>query len=172
MSDYRRAVIPGGCFFFTVVTHDRKKLFSEKSHVDRLREGFRRVQESHPFLIDAIVILPDHLHTVWRLPEGDGNFSLRWRLIKHYTATSIDTATNERGEKQVWQRRFWEHAVRDEEDWRSHVDYVHYNPVKHGLVGDPVDWMYSSFKRARDRGWYPDGWGRSLPLHIKDMECE
>jgi len=132
MSDYRRAYIPGGCFFFTVVTHHRQPLFAEGRNIDRLRDGFRRAMAKHPFRIDAIVILPDHLHSVWRLPEGDADFSLRWRLVKHYLAAGVPAATNRRGEKLVWQRRFWEHAIRDEEDWRNHIDYIHYNPVKHG----------------------------------------
>jgi hypothetical protein len=91
------------------------------------------------------VILPDHLHSDWRLPDGDSDFSLRWRLIKHYVAAGMPAPTNRRGEKLVWQRRFWEHAIRDEDDWRRHVDYVHYNPVKHGYVSRPEDWPWSSF---------------------------
>jgi putative transposase len=132
MSDYRRAYVPGGCFFFTVVTHQRQRRFAEVRNIDRLRDGFRRTMEKHPFHIDAVVILPDHLHTIWRLPVGDTDFSLRWRLIKHYLASGIPAATNRRGEKMLWQRRFWGHAIRDEEDWRHPVGYVHYNPVKHG----------------------------------------
>jgi putative transposase len=111
MSDYRRVFAPGGCYFFTVVTHGRQRLFENTDHIDRLREGFRRTRQKHPFAIDAIVILPDHLHTIWRLPGNDGDFSLRWRLIKHYLASGIAADTNRRGEKLVWQRRFWEHLV-------------------------------------------------------------
>ena len=172
MSDYRRAYVPGGCFFFTVVTHQRQPLFAEQSNVERLREGFRRFMAKHPFHIDAIVILPDHLHSVWRLPDGDTDFSLRWRLIKHYVAAGMPVATNRRGEKSVWQRRFWEHAIRDEDDWRNHVDYVHYNPVKHGYVRRPGDWRWSSFERAQQRGWYPPGWGELDPANLRGMEFE
>jgi putative transposase len=172
MSDYRRAFVPGGCFFFTVVTHTRQHLFDEAENVDRLREGFRRTMKKHPFKIDAIVILPDHLHTIWRLPENDSNFSLRWRLIKHYLATGVSATTNHRGEKLVWQRRFWEHVIRDEDDWRNHVDYVHYNPVKHGYVGHPGAWRWSSFERASRRGWYPPGWGEREPQNLCGMDCE
>jgi putative transposase len=124
VSDYRRAYVPGGCFFFTVVTSKRQRLFAEQSKVERLREGLRLTMAKHPFHIDAIVILPDHLHSVCRLPDGDTDFSLRWRLIKHYATAGIPAATNRRGEKAVWQRRFWEHAIRDEVDWRNHVDCV------------------------------------------------
>ena len=98
---------------------------------------------------DAMVILPDHLHMVWRLPGGDTDYSLRWRLIKHYLASGISGSTNRRGEKAVWQQRFWEHAIRDEDDWRNHIDYVHYNPVKHGYVARPGVWPWSSFGPAQ-----------------------
>lgn len=172
MSDYRRAHVPGGYYFFTLVTHKRKPFFAEPEYVDRLREGFKRVMERHPFRIDAVVILPDHLHTIWRLPEGDSGYSLRWRLIKHYVASGISVGISQRGEKQVWQRRFWEHVVRDESDWRRHVDYVHYNPVKHGLVCRPSDWPYSSFHRAVEKGWYSEDWGSLAPSGIEDMDLE
>jgi putative transposase len=172
MSDYRRVHLPGGSFFFTVVTHQRRPLFADEQNVRRLREGFRRTMEKHPFEIDAIVILPDHLHAVWRLPEGDGAYSLRWRLIKHYVAAGLFSETNHRGEKSVWQRRFWEHAIRDEADWRSHVDYVHYNPVKHGYVRRPGDWRWSSFEQALRRGWYPHEWGQAEPPNVNGMDFE
>lgn len=125
MSDDRRAQVPSGCFFFTVVTHHRQHLFAERANVDRLREGFRRTMAKRPFRIDAIVVLPKHVHSVWRLPEGDANFSLRWRLIKHHVAAGLGAPANARGEKLVWQRRFWEHTIRDERDWRNHVDCAH-----------------------------------------------
>jgi putative transposase len=155
-----------------VVTHQRHPLFAEQRNVERLREGFRRTMAKHPFRIDAIVILPDHLHRVWRLPDGDSDFSLRWRLIAHYVAAGMPAPTNRRGEKLVWQRRFWEHAIRDEDDWRRHVDYVHYNPVKHGYVSRPEDWPWSSFERAQRRGWYASGWGHSVPVNLTGLECE
>ena len=172
MSDFRRAYVPGGCFFFTLVTHDRRPLFADDRNVERLREGFRRALGKHPFGIDAIVILPDHLHAVWRLPDGDTDYSLRWRLIKHYVASGTSSVTNRRGEKLVWQRRFWEHTIRDEEDWRNHVDYVHYNPVKHGYVRRPGDWRWGSFERAVRCGWYPPGWGEIDPPHLRGMDFE
>ena len=172
MSEYRRAFLPGGCFFFTVVTHARQRLFDENRNVERLREGFRRTMAKHPFQIDAIVILPDHLHTVWRLPDGHTDYSLRWRLIKHFLASGTPVTTNRRCEKLVWQRRFWEHVIRYEDDWRNHVDYVHYNPVKHGYVRRPGDWRWSSFERVVRRGWYPPGWGELEPPNLSGMEFE
>jgi putative transposase len=172
MSDYRRAFAPGGCYFFTVVTHGRQRLFEDIRHIDRLREGMRRTLQKHPFAIDAIVILPDHLHTIWQLPENDGDFSLRWRLIKHFLACNIAADTNGRGEKLVWQRRFWEHQIRNEEDWRRHLDYIHYNPVKHGYVSRPGDWPWGSFAKAVKRGWYPADWGEQEPRNLVGMECE
>ena len=102
MSDYRRAFLPGGCFFFTLVTYRRRPLFGAEDNVARLREGFRRTMAKHPFQIDAIVILPDHLHTVWQLPVGDADYSLRWRLIKHFLAVGVEAPKNGRGEKSVW----------------------------------------------------------------------
>ena len=158
MSQYHRSFMPGGCFFFTVVTHQRQPLFSDENNVNRLRDAFRRVKTKHPFTIDAIVILPDHLHAIWRLPEGDSDYSLRWRLIKHYVATGLHSNTNHRGEKQVWQRRFWEHTVTSKQDWCKHMDYIHYNPVKHGYVDSPAAWKFSSFSRALNQGWYDEAW--------------
>ncbi|MGD8591158.1 MAG: transposase [Chromatiales bacterium] len=172
MSDYRRVFKPGGCFFFTVVTHGRQRLFNEVENINRLREGFHRTMHEHPFSINAIVILPDHLHTIWQLPDKDGDYSLRWRLIKHYLAAGIATNTNHRGEKLVWQRRFWEHLIRDEEDWRRHIDYIHYNPVKHGYTKRPGDWPWNSFERAVKRGWYLPDWGEQEPSNLGGMDYE
>jgi len=125
-----------------------------------------------PFEIDAIVILPEHLHCIWRMPEGDADYSYRWREIKKSTSRRISTVTNARNERMVWQRRFWEHTLRDEEDWRKHVDYIHYNPVKHGLADSPGKWPWSSFNLAVRKGWYDASWGASEPANIKGMDCE
>ena len=172
MSKYRRTYIAGGHYFFTVVTFGRFELFAHKGNIARLGDALRHVNREHPFAIDAIVILPDHLHTIWRLPEGDADFSLRWRLIKHYLARGVDNPANRRGEKRVWQRRFWEHVIRDEADWRNHVDYIHYNPVKHGYSDSPMGWEYSSFARAVSKGWYAKDWGGGEPDNIREMEFE
>jgi len=143
MSNYHRARIQGGCYFFTLVTHKRKKHFTDERNVNSLREAFQHIKNKYPFKIDAIVVLPDHLHTIWRLPQGDSDYSLRWRLIKHHTSTHISTKTSHRNEKQLWQRRFWEHTIRDEKDWKKHMDYIHYNPVKHEYVSRPDQWKFS-----------------------------
>jgi putative transposase len=172
MSNYRRVVVPGGCFFFTVVTYERRPVFAEDAAVARLREGFRRVMAGRGFTIDAMVVLPDHLHCIWRLPAEDRDYWTRWRLIKHYVARGFSTGINGRGEKKVWQRRFWEHMIRDEEDWRRHVDYIHYNPVRHGYVRRPVDWIHGSFRRAVKMGWYGEDWGVVAPGSIEGMGLE
>jgi len=172
MSRYRRTFFPGGCYFFTLVTYHRLPWFSHAKNIERLRQGFRRTQSKHPFEIDAIVVLPDHLHMVMQLPVNEYDFSLRIRLIKHYVSTGIDTSTNHKQEKKVWQKRYWEHLIRGQEDWRRHVDYIHYNPVKHRYVNNPAEWPYSSFQRALNRGWYEPDWGNAVPPGIKNLELE
>jgi putative transposase len=163
MTDYRRYRINGGTYFFTVNLADRsQELLTER--IDTLRESFRVVKEAHPFEIDAIVIMPEHLHTIWTLPDGDDDFSQRWRQVK--SAFSRKIAKEERvsksrlrkQERGIWQRRFWEHAIRDEEDFRRHVDYIHFNPVKHGYVQKVADWPYSSFHRYVRLGILPLDW--------------
>jgi putative transposase len=134
--------------------------------------AFRHVMEIRPFSIDAIVILPDHLHCIWQLPEGDNNFPERWRQIKRFVSIGLKSTLNERNEKDLWQRRYWEHLIKDEEDWRRHIDYIHYNPVKHGYVERPADWPYSSFKIAMKRDWYEATWGDSEPPNIVMMKFE
>ena len=175
MTQYRRVFEEGGCYFFTVVTEGRRPLSIE--HIGLLREAFRHGKEGHPFAIDAIVVLPDHLHTVWRLPPGDDDFSLRWMVIKRkfsagFDGVAVNTSKQAKREKGIWQRRFWEHCIRDERDWRAHLDYIHYNPVKHGYCGSPADWPYSSFGRAVAQGWYERDWGISVPRNVVEMEWE
>jgi putative transposase len=172
MSDYRRLYKRGGCYFFTLVTHGRAPLFADVQNVDRLKAALRCVVAERPFEVDAIVVLPDHLHCIWRLPESDADFSTRWRLIKHYVAIGISTARNSKDGKEVWQRRFWEHLIRDESDWQRHMDYIHFNPVKHGYVAAPGEWPHSSFLRCVGRGWYEPGWGRTEPTELENMELE
>jgi putative transposase len=134
MTDYRRNFLAGGRFFFTVNLAERRLRLLTK-HIDKLRDAFRETRRHPPFTIDAIVVLPDHLHTVWALPEGDANFATRWRLIK--SAFSRRLATGERvsesraakGERGIWQRCYWEHTIRDDNDLARHVDYLHsYQP--------------------------------------------
>lgn len=164
MRTYTRAWIPGGTFFFTVNLAERyeNSLLIDKIHL--LRRAFEKVQLSYPFTIDAIVVLPEHLHCIWRLPKGDDRFDMRWQLIKSAFSKSLIADENvsasriRRRERGVWQRRYWEHAIRNEEDWQNHVDYIHYNPVKHGYVTRAVDWTHSSFHRYMDKGIYTKDW--------------
>ena len=172
MSNYRRSYLPGGVYFFTVVTLNRVPIFTDENRVEVLRQAFHKVMAARPFQIDAMVILPEHLHCIWRMPEGDADYSSRWREIKKAVSHRISIATNERNERMVWQRRFWEHVIRDEEDWRKHVDYIHYNPVKHGLANRPGEWAWSSFGNAVSKGWYEESWGASEPTIIAGMNCE
>ncbi len=172
MSDYRRAFQPGGCYFFTVVTYERRPWLIEKPAIERLRKAFRHVMKARPFSIDAIVIWPDHLHCIWQLPEGDHDFPERWRQIKRFVSIGLESPLNARNEKALWQRRYWEHLIKDEEDWYRHIDYIHYNPVKHGYVTRPADWPYGSFKLAMKRGWYDATWGDAEPSSIAGMTFE
>ncbi|NEP62710.1 MAG: transposase [Symploca sp. SIO2G7] len=170
--EYRRAKIAGGTYFFTVVTHDRRQFLCEPDNISLLRDAFRCIMQNHPFKIEAIVILPEHLHCIWTLPDEDDNFSTRWRLIKEYFSrrcapkycAQISTSRKKKQEKAVWQRRFWEHHIRDEDDFINHVEYIHYNPVKHGLVQSPKNWEYSSFSRYVKAGIYDLNWGTGEKL--------
>jgi putative transposase len=163
MTDYRRNFIAGGTFFFTVNLEDRRlSLLTE--YIVELRAAVREIRIRHPFTIDAMVVLPDHLHAVWTLSEGETNFSLLWRQIKSNFSRSlpvgerISNSRAARGERGIWQRRYWEHTIRDENDFARHVDYVHINPLKHGLVSRVRDWPYSSFHRMVRLGVYPEDW--------------
>ncbi|BAP55400.1 hypothetical protein THII_1103 [Thioploca ingrica] len=170
---YRRAYQPGGRYFFTVVTHRRQKLLTPPENIIKLRQAFRHVMNTHPFTIDAIVILADHLHCLWQLPGNDADFSTRWMLIKRHFSIQFHTPTQARREKAIWQLRFWEHLIRDEEDWQKHMDYIHYNPVKHGYVKQPAEWAYSSFQRAVKQGLYHENWGMGEePKRVRGMELE
>lgn len=173
---YRLIKTPGGTYFFTLVTFNRQKILCLPDNIRLLRQSFQYVNANHPVKIEAIAILPDHLHCLWRLPSTDADNSTRWRLIKSYfshrcNALEVEKISASRINKQeraIWQRRFWEHLIRDEIDFQRHVDYIHYNPVKHGLVKAPIDWEFSSFRRFVQAGMYPNEWGaaeeiRSLP---------
>lgn len=173
MSNYRRANTPGGTYFFTLVTHQRKKIFSSEDNITILRDAFRHIKTNKPFDIEAIVILPDHIHCLWKLPAGDADFSGRWRGIKKFVTKRITKRRNQRNEGDVWQRRFWEHQIRSDEDWQRHMDYIHYNPVKHGYVDAPVNWQWSSFNKWVRHGVYAPDWGVfDAPRHIMTMEIE
>jgi putative transposase len=163
MTNYRRSPISGGVFFFTVNLAERR-LHLLTDHIDLLRRAFRETQSRHPFTIEAIVVLPDHLHAIWSLPDGDPDFATRWRLIKSSfsrglpTGEPVSISRKQKGERGIWQRRYWEHALRDEADLARHVDYIHYNPVKHGHVTRVRDWRHSSFHRMVRLGIYPEDW--------------
>ncbi|MDH4285409.1 MAG: transposase [Gallionellaceae bacterium] len=164
MPDYRRAWHPGGTYFFTVNLLQRQGNDLLARHADTLRTIVRSVRSRHPFIIHGWVVLPDHLHSVIELPPGDADFATRWRLIKQQFSKSLpaterrsETRQN-RGERGIWQRRYWEHLIRDEADYRAHMDYVHINPVKHGLVARVRDWPYSTFHYLVEKGVYPADW--------------
>ncbi len=166
MPDYRRAGVKGGLFFFTVALADRSSdLLTEE--IGRFREIYRAVQQRRPFETVAICVLPDHIHTLWKLPEDDPDFSTRWNLIKSGFSRGIDDRPRSpskilKREKGLWQRRFWEHAVRDDADLERHIDYIHFNPVKHGKVTRVLDWPHSSFHRFVERRLLPSDWGGDL----------
>ena len=162
MVNYRRNFVPGGTYFFTVTLRDRSsRLLVE--HIELLRAAFRHVKRERPFQIDAIVILPEHLHTIWTLPAGDADYPGRWRAIKsaftHAVVKSgVVVQRNQKGEYALWQRRYWEHTLTNEEDYRHHVDYIHFNPVKHGWAKHVAEWPHSSFHRYVRQGILPPDW--------------
>ena len=185
---YRRTFAPGGTFFFTLVTYQRRKIFTSPDPIELLRDAFRYTMEHNPFTIVASVILPEHMHFIWKLPPEDGDYSTRWRLVKsdftrhwdpksagwvegdsttltaskNFPETQYSSSRIQKGEKEVWQRRFWEHLIRDETDLSRHVEYIHYNPVKHGLVTSPWEWEYSSFRKYVKDGIYPSDWAEQV----------
>jgi putative transposase len=163
MTNYRRNFIKGGSYFFTATLADRRQALLVDS-IDALREAFRQVKAAYPFHLDAMVVLPEHLHCMWTLPPDDADYPGRWRRIKAafsrslpecYPRSRSQILKNERG---IWQRRYWEHTLRDEEDYRRHMDYIHYNPVKHGHVNCVADWPHSTFHRYVEAGIYPNDW--------------
>ena len=163
MSNYRRIWVPGGTYFFTVKLADRKRRLLIE-HVDVLRESFHVTRVARPFDMLAVVILPDHLHCIWRLPEGDADNADRWARIKSGFSRRLpaderrSASRLSRRERGIWQRRYWEHLVRDDDDLRRHVDYIHINPVKHGHAARVAEWPYSSFRSWVEKGAYPMDW--------------
>jgi REP-associated tyrosine transposase len=182
MSHYRRWYQPGGTSFFTAVTYDRFSLFDDPAARTLLGQVMREVNEESPFETVAIVLLPDHLHAIWTLPAGDADFSSRRKKIKaEFTQRWVAAGGKEmpvtasqarRGNRGIWQRRFIEHLLRDEEDLERHCDYIHYNPVRHGRVSQPWDWPFSSFQRFVALGHYEWDWGRSEPDSIGGLDYE
>ncbi len=176
MRSYIRARIPGALYFFTLTLAERRDNAFLVENVPVLREAFRRTRHDHPFDIKAIVVLPDHLHCLWWLPARDVDYSTRLRLIKARFSAAlppgerISASRQRKGERGIWQRRFWEHVIRDEQDYQRHFDYIHFNPVKHGYVEHARDWPYSSFHRWVEHGLYPRDW--TAPDKVRNLEVE
>ncbi len=171
--EYRRYRLTGGTYFFTLNLLNRKSSLLT-NHANILKEAFVYVKQRHPFEIPAIVVLPDHIHLIMQLPEGDDDFPKRIMLIKQYFSRRIPKTENikasrqNKGERGIWQRRYWEHCIRDEQDYQHHVDYIHINPVKHGWVKRASDWQYSSIHQYIKRGIYPENWAIEIELFVGD----
>lgn len=178
MTDYRRNFIPGGSYFFTVALAERSgRLLTD--NIELFRHAVADVKRELPFVLIAMVVLPEHLHCVWTLPAGDADYPTRWKKIKaafsrglprdeHRSASRVA-----KGERGIWQRRYWEHTLRNDDDLRRHVDYIHYNPVKHGHVRCVKEWPHSTFHHYVRRGVYPEDWaGSGLDLGNDDGEME
>jgi len=169
MPNYRRPNVSGGTYFITQVTYQRDSWLCSDIGRKALREAIEKVKEKYPFCIDAFVLLPDHFHCLWTLPPDDQDLSVRLRLIKTYVTKhygqelgvnrAVSQSRQKRGESNLWQRRFWEHLIRDERDFELHCDYIHDNPVGHGLCENPQNWEYSSVHRFIAQGIYPPDWG-------------
>ena len=166
MPNYRRVWVPGGTYFFTVNLLERRRTLLT-DHIDSLRNAFAQAKEARPFSMQAYVVLPDHLHCLWRLPPGDDDIATRWRHIKATFSRSLPKVERlserrrRKSERGIWQRRYWERVMRDEADYRFHFDYIHYNPVKHGHAASAADWPHSRFRQWLSRGVYPEGWAES-----------
>lgn len=170
MSRYRRSNIPGCSYFFTVVTYRRQPILCEEPLRNALRDALITVRRKWPFTIDAWVLLPDHLHCIWTLPPGDADFSTRWGLIKRQVSLAcfsfaraewMTASKHKHRESTLWQRRVWEHQIRNEMDFQRHIDYIHFNPVKHGLCNRVIEWPYSTYHRYVEQGVYLVDWGGS-----------
>jgi len=166
MPYYRRSRTPGATYFFTVTTYHRQHLLTHPDVLTALRKALHLVRDSHPFKIDAMVVLPDHLHTIWTLPADDANYAKRWNIIKRRVSQSArDLVEQPQGASRIkrreigfWQRRYWEHQIRDETSFSRHVDYIYFNPVKHCYVERVGEWPHSTFHRDVRLGVYPADW--------------
>jgi putative transposase len=173
MRRYIRACTPAATYFFTLTLQDRSARHLV-DHIAEFRSCLAAVKAKHPFRIDAMVVLPEHLHALWTLPADDADFSTRWMLLKQsftrrlHASGALDNAAqrrrSQRGERNIWQRRFWEHRIRDAEDHARHVDYIHFNPVKHGWVLRARDWPYSSLHSYVRAGRLAEDWGISAAI--------
>jgi putative transposase len=182
MPFYRRLYVPGSIYFFTVVTYQRRKFLTTEFARNILHQAFRNTQLRYPFEVVAICLLPDHIHCLWQLPENDWNFSIRWASIKGIFSRNYLLMGGEDGvrsisriahrEAGIWQRRFWEHCIRDEDDLERHFDYIHYNPVHHGYVDVVEKWPWSTFHRYIEKGHYAITWGLTKPLSLQACEMD
>ena len=172
MTEYRRFYMPKTMWFFTVNLAERKNNDLLVDKIDELRNAFRYVKQRKPFHIDAIVIMPDHLHCIWTLPPDDGNFSVRWNMLKGRFSRAIDHGerVSKRRERGIWQRRLWAHLIEDQDDCNCHIDYIHWNPVKLGHVQNVIGWPYSSFHHFVKQGVYEENWGKSEEPDIIGFE--
>jgi putative transposase len=183
LSDYCRCYVPGGSYFFTVVTERRAAILANDLARNYLRDAIRYCQQRLMFRVDALVILPDHIHSIWTLPPDDCDYSKRWGIIKkHFTQSWLALGGAEQAisvsrlryrRRGIWQHRFWEHTLRDEQDFQSHFDYLHFNPVKHGLVKNVMDWPFSSFHHWVGQGVYSDHWGSKIEdyINLNGVQC-
>jgi putative transposase len=181
MPNYRRAFVEGASYFFTVVTSDRLPILTTDESRAILHDAWLDVKGRFPFKTVAVCLLPEHLHCIWSLPERDAAYPLRWKEIKRlFTKAYLarvgpgeerNESRIKQGEAVVWQRRYWEHMIRDEDDLRRHEDYIHYNPLKHGLVQRVVDWPWSSFHRYVKMGYYESDWGGAVGQEVYGMRC-
>ncbi|MFS2122498.1 REP-associated tyrosine transposase [Pseudomonas sp. Pseusp97] len=175
MTSYRRDRTDGATWFFTLALADRRSQLLVEN-IDSLRAAFRYVQQRHPWHVDAIVILPDHLHAICTLEQGDANYALRWRLIKTEFSRAlprtevVSGSRQTKGERGIWQRRYWEHRIRDDLDFTRHADYIHFNPCKHGHVTRAVDWRWSSFHRYVRDGLLARDWGGQAAEEVEAGE--
>ncbi len=179
MPEYRRVYVPGGTYFFTVVTEGRCPFLTEPLARQCLHSAFAETRQWRPFDTQAFCLMPDHLHCLWTLPEEDVDYSSRWIKIKAaFTRSWLAAGGSElvrspskrkKNEHAIWQRREWEHKIRSQEDFNRHVDYIHFNPVKHGLAVRPADWEWSTFQRYVDLGFYELGWGDQEPPNIRKL---
>jgi putative transposase len=180
MPDYRRAYLKGGTYFFTVVTYKRIPVLKNDSEIHLFNDCLKATMHNYPFRIDAMVILPDHIHTIWTMPDEDDDFSIRWRLIKKrfsrqylsLNSVLVSESMVKKQEHGIWQRRFWEHLIRNDEDFNVHCDYIHYNPVKHGLVKSPDSWEHTSYHQFISKGLYSPNWGTNEPEKLQKVSYE
>ncbi len=177
MPIYVRSKTSGGTFFFTVVSFQRRRIFANPKYAELLNNIIKEVRNEFPFTREAWVFLPDHLHCIWTLPADEADYSKRWGIIKARFTKAITPGAGKSAlltgskirqrESTIWQRRFWEHQIRGERDLKMHLDYIHFNPVKHGLAKSPGDWPYSSFREFVNRKLYPIDWGEHLSLKFE-----